>query len=295
MEKKKISEIFIEIPLELIQKFSQTESIEKNKMIMSLMDSNVENCEIFFPSKFPIPKEFEERFRNPLGSGNSLKKYPLIPELKLNDRSIHYLQWLKPYMTAKKVWQVIKLLRKDSGITLSHIDWLCTNYSKAYPCKYSISYSNRPEKVFDVHESYLESLSIWFRDYFDVFCRKEKIMLVLQTNNEENLSIRNLSWDSKKTIGIEITQKFVRFFLITSVAQMNFFNWAFEYGVVEFCKSNLDVIKENMISVKKNVQSVLGKRRKLSEPSFKSVFYTKSSTLKEEEKEKIEVQKKLQT
>jgi len=56
-------------------------------------------------------------------------------------------------------------------------------------------------------------------------------------------------------------------YLITSVGQLNFFTWAMENQVIEFCINNVKRIELHYEETQKMPEPSNGKRRKLSQPS----------------------------
>jgi len=62
-------------------------------------------------------------------------------------------------------------------------------------------------------------------------------------------------------------QEKMTIYLITSVGQLNFFTWAMENQVIEFCINNVKRIELHYEETQKMPEPSNGKRRKLSQPS----------------------------
>ncbi len=56
-------------------------------------------------------------------------------------------------------------------------------------------------------------------------------------------------------------------YLITSVGQLNFFTWAMQHKVIDYCINNADEIEEHYNRALQMPPPENGKRRKLSEAS----------------------------
>jgi hypothetical protein len=55
-------------------------------------------------------------------------------------------------------------------------------------------------------------------------------------------------------------------YLITSVGQLNFFTWAMEHKVIDYCIQNVEHIEDHYNRTQEMPAPENGKRRKLSEP-----------------------------
>jgi hypothetical protein len=106
----------------------------------------------------------------------------------------------------------------SSKISLRIIDWFVTNYAKKNNTNYILLDKNDIKKQFIVHLSYKSQLKAYNKKQFDPFCRKERIIFRYSNDQE----------------------------IITTVGQLNFFNWAIQSKVLEYIQNNLKLIEEDM-------------------------------------------------
>jgi hypothetical protein len=107
----------------------------------------------------------------------------------------------------------VKLITQNSPLSLRILDWLVTQYSRRRPCVYMHN-----GKAVNIHLLYKANLRAYSKKAFDPFCRRERIYL---TSNFE-----------VSDTGLE-----------TTVGQMNFFRWAWQNGVIDFCAKNINEIE----------------------------------------------------
>ena len=116
-------------------------------------------------------------------------------------------------------------------LSLRLIDWFTTNYSKKYNTIYLI-YENDGSKTleptdtvlsqFNVYNSYKSQLKAYSKKKFDPFCRRERI----------NFTCNNIT-------------------LNTTVGQLNFFKWVITNNIMDYLKTNIQDIEDDMnISLK---------------------------------------------
>ena len=73
---------------------------------------------------------------------------------------------------------------------------------------------------------YKGQLKAYSKKYFDPFCRKDRITYCYDQKNEK--------------------------YIITTIAQLNFFKWALKYKVLQYLEKNFDDIYHDMVFNKKN-------------------------------------------
>jgi len=119
---------------------------------------------------------------------------------------------------------VIPIITGKSKISLRILDWFVTNYSKKNNIHYQIIL-NKKIKNFIVYLDYKSQLKAYSKRQFDPFCRRERISFFDHDNNE----------------------------LITTVGQLNFFRWGIENNILEYIKSNYNIIENDMNNSLRNL------------------------------------------
>ena len=143
------------------------------------------------------------------------------------------------YKNEEHIDTLINIVSGNSEIALRDIDWLCTNYSKKYNVIYNIKEEKNEEiinKRFILYINYRSQLKAYTKEFFDPFCRRDRIEFVYKDNKS----------------------------LITTVGQLNFFRWALTYKVIDYVHNNLKDIKKDNTSVIK--------KKKLIEESNKDLI-----------------------
>lgn len=120
--------------------------------------------------------------------------------------------------------RVIPIITGKSKISLRILDWFVTNYSKKNNIHYQIILNNKI-KNFIVYLDYKSQLKAYSKRQFDPFCRRERISFIDHDNNE----------------------------LITTVGQLNFFRWGIENNILEYIKTNYDIIENDMNNSLRNL------------------------------------------
>lgn len=111
------------------------------------------------------------------------------------------------------------IIDQNSVISLRIMDWFITNYSK----KNKIVLENSV----DVYQDYKLQLKSFSKKHFDPFCRKNKIIFYY-TDTE---------------------------YIETSCGQLCFFRWCFENNILEYVKTNLNEIEQDMKNTLKEKKS----------------------------------------
>lgn len=126
------------------------------------------------------------------------------------------------YKIPEHIGQMLPIVMGESKISIRVLDHFVTNYSKSKKIYYKLD-----KKIFDVHKSYKEQLDGYRKKLFDPFCRDKRIPFYY---NE--------------------TQ-----YLITTVAQLNFFKWAITYKVLDYVDANFADIYKDMQQKKELIDS----------------------------------------
>lgn len=114
------------------------------------------------------------------------------------------------YKDPKYIEQIKNIVDQNSVISLRILDWFITNYSKKYR---TVIKDN-----IDVYQHYKLQLKSFSKSTFDPFCRKNKIIFYYTDDD----------------------------FIETSCGQLCFFRWCFENQILDFVKSNLSEIEQDM-------------------------------------------------
>ena len=120
---------------------------------------------------------------------------------------------------------LLDIIQRKSNMSIRLIDWFPSNYSKKYNIFYGITDRGK-KKHFYVYNEYKNQLNGYSKDYFDPFCRKRKIIYNYRYKNEKG------------------TTEEIKF--ITSIGQLNFFQWAIRNRVLKYIENNLEKIDKDM-------------------------------------------------
>lgn len=159
---------------------------------------------------------------SPSKNGSARKKYNVISDTQTLPARMQLLlqKLLKFYSNGSFATVVLPILKDKNPVALRDIDWLVTNYSKAFPVVYpnpnAITAAGGGGAPFNVHQSYLQHENIWKKELFDPFQRFERIYY---TVNGEQIE--------------------------TTIAQLNFFSWAIQNGVIEWAARHREEIREH--------------------------------------------------
>ncbi len=152
------------------------------------------------------------------------------------------------YSNSIYIEQIKSIIDQNSVISLRILDWFITNYSKKHR-----TIINSPKGSIDVYQNYKLQLKSFSKKQFDPFCRKNKI--IFYYNDQD--------------------------YIETSCGQLCFFRWCFENDILNYVKSNLSTIEQDMkISLKSkktkksNETDSAQKRQPLSISASRSVSKT---------------------
>ena len=119
-------------------------------------------------------------------------------------------------------FQMIRpILLQESPISLRLLDWLCTNWARFNVVMLDTFRNGVKEKI-NLYLDYKAHLKAYSKRSFDPFCRRERIMLRFESDPEQRT-------------------------FVSTTAQMNFFRWAVEAGVLEYCNTNISQIESDMV------------------------------------------------
>ena len=118
--------------------------------------------------------------------------------------------------------KMLPIIMGESKISIRVLDWFVTNYSKTKKVYYKID-----KDIFNVWINYKDQLDGYRKKMFDPFCRSKRIPFYY---NE--------------------TQ-----YIITTVAQLNFFKWAIINKVLDYVDDNFKDIYKDMQQKKELIDS----------------------------------------
>jgi len=151
--------------------------------------------------------------------------------------------------------KLLSILSNDKKISLRSIDWFITNYSKKNNIYYmiyetsdqlpSFSEKNNSYKTnMNVFHSYKSQLKAYSKKGFDPFCRRERLLFII----DENHSVE------------------------TTIGQLNFFKWAIMNLILDYIEENKEDIETDMNTclkqMKLNHDKKNGSRKKRQELSL---------------------------
>jgi hypothetical protein len=122
------------------------------------------------------------------------------------------------YTNSVYIDQIKSIIDQNSVISLRILDWFITNYSK----KHRTIIDGAVGSI-DVYQNYKLQLKSFSKKQFDPFCRKNKILFYYNDDD----------------------------YIETSCGQLCFFRWCFENNILNYVKTNLSTIEQDMkISLK---------------------------------------------
>ncbi len=122
-----------------------------------------------FPTFYSVPTHLLDDFKNMFPEMKNKKgKKTLQPSMQIGGKASSLLQWLvySHWKDHEYLDDLAKIILHKKAITLSNIDWLCTNFSKTFDVRYRLDQNNPVD--FSVHESYNQRLELHLRAFFDV-------------------------------------------------------------------------------------------------------------------------------
>ena len=134
--------------------------------------------------------------------------------------------------------QLNEFISKHEGLpSLRLHEWFITNYSKKHDTHYFVHVGEAKYRHIFVHREYKAQLDSYSKKLFDPFCRRSRILFVDPFGNQ----------------------------IKTTVAQLNYFQWAIENSIIDYIKDNLEAISGDMIGNQPDKKSV-AKSKAVSTP-----------------------------
>jgi len=158
----------------------------------------------------------------------------------------------KFYSKPNNLETFLNFIRKDissgkKNSALRTLNWFATNHTKII----DVNINGRSIRL-----DYLQQLKAYQKEFFDPFRRNKRILMSWETSsNDENLPT-NFKWkyienESKKSSNDETSEELKQNEVITTIAQVNFFKWAIDRGVLQYVKENMESIKETQTKYSK--------------------------------------------
>ena len=126
---------------------------------------------------------------------------------------------------------MMKIINGESEISLRIVDWFVTNFAKKYYTVYEYTQYNGDNEIatrFKVYNDYKLKLKAYSKKRFDPFCRWDRISIPYDENQV----------------------------METTIGQLNFFKWAIENKIIDYIKSNYELIENDM-----NKRNITTKKR----------------------------------
>ena len=182
--------------------------------------------------------------------GSKTRIGPFEIDFVMSTRQIHILNSLKNYYDTEVVESLLlPMINQTTPVSLRALDWLVTNYSK----KHNVTCRSLKDVMFNIHHGYKTALNINKRRNFDPFRRRMRLKVHYKGGTAES-----------------------------TVGQLNFLQWAQEYGVLKYLTDNLDCIDQEMNETTKTSRQRkkqgLTRRSELSKaPSARCMVYNVQS------------------
>lgn len=181
---------------------------------------------------------------------NYVVGYIADEETDINQKNIDLMIEITKYYDNKKhIEELLKYLGSDRLISMRMIEFFVSVYCDENSVIYSLKNSDKTIEHFNVGLRYRSAIGNYNKDYFDPFCRKQKITYIYKLDDDNYKQIH------------------------TSIGQLNFFKWAFIYRVLKYMKNNYEYIE---------------KEKKQYDKENKIKRSQKSETKQEQNKEKLE-------
>lgn len=133
------------------------------------------------------------------------------------------------YESLIDIKEFIKIINSKSEISIRLIDYFVTKYSK----KNKISYKMDNNNIFNIYQSYKQQLKNFQKKNFDPFAR-----------------------------GIRIPYYIGNVWIITTIGQLNFYQWFMSNNILDYIIRNKEIIEFDMNKNKKNKSDIKIKKPK---------------------------------
>ena len=132
------------------------------------------------------------------------------------------------YESFTRIKEFIGIINSKSDISIRLIDYFITKYSKKNKIFYKIN-----NNIFNIYQSYKQQLKIYQKKNFDPFAR-----------------------------GIRIPYYIGNVWIITTIGQLNFYQWFISNNILDYVVKNKEFIEIDMNKNKKNKTQIKVKKNK---------------------------------
>lgn len=199
--------------------------------------------------------------------------------------SVHSIYWNSKRLNEIAERHLPIKIRKNKKANFAHIEALVTNISKEINIFTEIEtweMINGEKRILpnktktNIGDSYSQFSGLLKKEKFDQYARKPKILIEYVDEEQyiynmlppEDLAFikRNESnfiyWNKDFSMGFRIIEDKYLIYLVTSIGQLNFFQWAISFKVLDYVEQNLEFIESKMEEYKKIPKPEGMKKRK---------------------------------
>lgn len=158
------------------------------------------------------------------------------------------LENAKFYSKSDNLNTFLNFIRKSESAkknsALRTLNWFATNHTKIV----DVNIHGRSIRL-----DYLQQLKAYQKEFFDPFRRNKRILWKWELNDESQTPT-NFTWEyieesKSKDKDLKTTKDNE---IVTTIAQVNFFKWAINRGVLQYVKENMESIKETQSKYSKS-------------------------------------------
>jgi hypothetical protein len=147
---------------------------------------------------------------------------------------------LETFLNFIRKYENSSLKSKDKNSALRTLNWFATNHTKII----DVNINGRSIRL-----DYLQQLKAYQKEFFDPFRRNKRILMSWDLNESTPIP-SNFKWKYiEKEINCEDLKSNE---IVTTIAQVNFFKWAIDRGVLRYVKENMESIKETQSKYSKS-------------------------------------------
>lgn len=148
---------------------------------------------------------------------------PINSEEKFLSEEVDILKKNKSFFDSnqKYIEEMLSIINGESNISIRGLDWFVANNSKKNNTFYKININGKKE-FFYVNNEYKNQLNGYSKNYFDPFCRKKKIIYSYTSPAGKNIVF------------------------VSSIGQLNFFQWALRNKVIKYVQLHIKEIEKDM-------------------------------------------------
>lgn len=176
------------------------------------------------------PKKSEHIYRK-----TSTDVFRSVTGDSLSNKELDILEKNRVFFSSSRKYldAMLEVITGNSKISIRVLDWFVANYAKEHGTFYKIRRYGK-EQLFYVFNEYQYQVNGYSKHYFDPFCRKCKIIYTYRDANNDN--------NTKKTPPIAF---------LTSIGQLNFFQWAIKNKILHYVTLHVkDILADKKLADK---------------------------------------------